>query len=66
MRPQAPCKDCPDRDAINNCHGRCEKYKAFKDECLVYNKQVAKIKASNVYFDERACNNVGRFKHKNK
>lgn len=26
----SPCKDCPDR--ILGCHGRCERYKAFRAE----------------------------------
>lgn len=28
---QSPCKDCPDRET--GCHGKCEKYAAFRAEC---------------------------------
>lgn len=28
MKPQGPCKDCPDRHTA--CHDECEKYKDFK------------------------------------
>lgn len=28
---QSPCKDCPDRKEF--CHGKCEKYAAFRAAC---------------------------------
>lgn len=27
-----PCKDCPDRTVMPNCHDRCEKYLKAKEE----------------------------------
>lgn len=29
-RLHSPCKDCPDR--VVGCHGKCEKYKAYRVE----------------------------------
>ena len=28
MRPQSPCKDCPDREV--GCHSKCQKYAEFR------------------------------------
>ena len=30
MKLNSPCKDCPDR--VVGCHGKCEKYKAYRVE----------------------------------
>lgn len=29
-RPTSPCKECEDREA--GCHGRCEKYQAYRSD----------------------------------
>lgn len=53
MKPQAPCKDCTDRDTVNGCHDRCEKYQQFKKDQLEYNTQLIKIKKNDSYFESR-------------
>lgn len=53
MKPMSPCKDCTDRDPINGCHDRCERYQNFKREQLEYNTQLVKIKKNDSYFEER-------------
>lgn len=35
-RPDAPCKDCPDRKS--GCHSVCEKYITYRVELEKYNK----------------------------
>ena len=64
MRPKAPCKDCENREF--GCHDKCDKYKAFKEEHLQYNLQIAKIKDANVYFDIRAKDNANKNRLKRK
>lgn len=38
QRPAAPCNHCPDRHI--SCHGKCEKYNAFRKEREEYLKFV--------------------------
>lgn len=33
----SPCKGCPDRSA--ECHGKCEKYAAWNDRHVEWNKE---------------------------
>ena len=64
MKPQAPCKGCPDRDTVNGCHDRCEKYQQYKKDQLEYNTILLKIKKDNSYFDDRMAKCASRHKHK--
>ena len=55
---RAPCKDCPDRHP--ECHGRCEKYLAFRAERDKYNearrieKQIGLMRGETVLRSVRA------------
>ena len=53
MQPIAPCKDCPDRDAVNNCHDRYEKYQAFRTERREFNLKMHELSSYNAYVTDR-------------
>lgn len=38
MRTMSPCRDCPDR--YPGCHGKCEKYLAYKLDTKAYRETV--------------------------
>ena len=52
MRPQAPCKDCPNH--APGCHGKCDKYKQFTEDHQAYLKEMAKYNGTRFYFESMA------------
>ena len=51
---RAPCKDCPDRAA--GCHGKCEKYQAFRAEIAKENaeRDTSEVEMINYYRRRRS------------
>lgn len=52
MRPQAPCKNCPNHEP--GCHGKCDKYKQFTEDHQAYLKEMAKYNGTRFYFESMA------------
>ena len=52
MRPQAPCKNCPNHEP--GCHGRCDKYKQFTEDHQAFLKEMAKYNGTRFYFESMA------------
>lgn len=44
-QPEAPCLGCPDREV--GCHGKCEKYQQFYEECEKIREERKKIAEQN-------------------
>ena len=62
MKPHSPCKDCPDRQL--GCHGKCDKYKDFKEMSIHYSNQLGKAYGAIGYFYEKAKQNAEKSRKK--
>lgn len=47
MRTKAPCKDCTEREV--GCHGRCERYKAWRKDLDEKNRRERLQKQATKY-----------------
>lgn len=56
-RPNAPCKDCPDR--VLGCHAICEKYIIFKEKLNEYNQQQRYESINNDCFARKPVDSHG-------
>ena len=60
---KAPCKNCTDRTV--GCHGKCEKYMAFRTKLDAVNEKIRKENIGNEFMCRQSFRRWSPLKHPN-